>query len=432
MPGIVGIISKETNRSYEKELDLMLGSMMHEPFYTSGTYVNNQVGHYVGWVCQKGSFADCMPVWNEKKDSCLLYSGEDFTDKDVIEDLKFRGHEFDSSNASYLIHIYEEKGDEFLTHLNGRSSGVLLDRLKGKIVLFNDRYGMQRIYYHENRDAFYYSSEAKSLLKVIPKLRNLDYKGLGEYFSCGCVLENRTLFKNIYLLPCGSKWTFRDGSIVKKDHYFKASTLENKRIMDIDAYYETLRDKFEEILPRYFRLQETIGMSLTGGLDTRIIMAYLDLNPGQLPCYTFGGMYRECADVKIARKIADLCNQPYHVIRLGKDLFSDFYKLAERTVYITDGSLDVSGTPELYANRLAREISPVRMTGNYGSEVLRSNIAFKPNPPCEQLFHADFFEHIRDAGRHSRKLAGDIHCLLLCPSKFLGIITVDLPWSNLN
>lgn len=401
---------------------MMLDCMKHETFYTSGTYVNDQIGLYVGWVCQKKSFADCMPVWNEKKDSFLIVSGEDYADIDVIENLKFRGHEFFPSNANYLIHMYEEKGEEFLGHLNGRLNGVLLDHLKKKVVLFNDRYGMQRIYYHENKDVFYFSSEAKSLLKALPELRNLDFKGLGEFFSCGCVLENRTIFKNIFLLPCGSKWIFHDGCIAKKDHYFKASSLENKPILDIDTYYGKLKETFSHILPRYFRSQEPIGMSLTGGLDTRMIMAYLDMNPGQLPCYTFGGIYRDCADVKIARKVANLCKQPYQVIRLGKDFFSDFSKLAERTVYITDGCLDVSGSTELYANRLARDISPIRMTGNYGSEVLRNNIAFKPNPLCEKLFNVDFYEHIQEAGRTFTEISKG--------NRLSFVVAKQVPWHH--
>jgi len=79
----------------------------------------------------------------------------------TIDQLKAKHHLFDASNASYLIHLYEEKGIDFLQELNGRFSGILVDVQAGKVLLFNDRYGMQRIYFYENRDAFYFSSEAK-------------------------------------------------------------------------------------------------------------------------------------------------------------------------------------------------------------------------------------------------------------------------------
>ena len=397
MPGIAGIISKANNRSFERDIEIMQGCMMHESFYSSVKYVNRNIGLYVSWVGIKDSFTDCMPLWNEKKDSCLFFSGEEFSDKHTIEQLKYREHVFDPLNASYIIHFYEEKGEEFIEHLNGRFNGVLFDLSNEKIIIFNDRYGMQRFFFKESNEAFYFSSEVKSLLKIKTELRNLDYHGLGEFISFGCVLENRTLFQNIFLLPCGSKWTFYNGCNMRKEQYFKPSYWENKPILDMDIYYEKLKDTFERILPKYFRSRESIGISLTGGLDTRMIMAFRDLKPGQIPCYTFGGMFRESTDVRIARKVAHTCHQTYQIIRIGKEFLSNFHMFAEKTIYITDGCLDVSGSPELYANRLARDIAPIRMTGNYGSEVLRGNVAFKPNTPCESLFNIDFYKQIQNA-----------------------------------
>ena len=63
-------------------------------------------------------------------------------------------------------------------------------------------------------------------------------------------------------------------------------------------------DVFVENLPRYFNGKERVGVSLTGGLDTRIIMAWHKAEPNSLPCYTFGSMYRDNEDVKLARRVA--------------------------------------------------------------------------------------------------------------------------------
>jgi asparagine synthase (glutamine-hydrolysing) len=185
MPGIAGIISNISRDKYERDLGQMIDCMMHETFYSSGTYVNNQLGFYTGWVCHKGSFSDCMPVFNERKDLVLLFAGEHFADRELIHQLKRKGHTFDASNASYLIHLYEDDEEGFLQHLNGWFCGVLVDLRKPKVVLFNDRYGMQRIYYLEGKDAFFFSSEAKSLLKIRPELRKIDLESLGQFFAYG-------------------------------------------------------------------------------------------------------------------------------------------------------------------------------------------------------------------------------------------------------
>jgi asparagine synthase (glutamine-hydrolysing) len=147
-------------------------------------------------------------------------------------------------------------------------------------------------------------------------------------------------------------------------------------------------------------------MSLTGGLDTRMILAWRKLRPRSLRCYTFGGTLRECRDVRVARRVARACGQDHEVIRIGDaDFLSRFARYAERTVYLTDGCADVSRAPDLYANERARDIAPVRMTGNYGSEVLRGVRAFKPVVPRSGLFHADLHGQLETAADTYRAAA---------------------------
>ena len=397
MPGIVGIIGITYPEKNSIAIREMVRCMMHEPFYTSGTYINEQLGLWLGWVSHSGSFSDCMPVWNETKNICLIFSGEDFREPGELQSLRARDHNFSTDDASYLVHLYEETGTKFFEKLNGLFCGVLVDLRNMSATLFNDRFGLKRIYYHENKDGFFFSSEAKTLLRVLPELRQIDYRGLAETFSCGCVLQNRTLFSGISLLPGASAWRFSHRKKTNKTSYFNRSSWENGESLSYSNYYNKLKETWARILPQYFQGKERIAMSLTGGVDGRMIMAWANLPPNTLPCYTFGGMLQDSVDVEIARKIARICQQPHYVIRVTDDFISQFPILAEKTVYITDGAMNVSGAADLFANQRAREIAPVRLTGNYGQEVLRSSIAFRPKLLNERLFDQEFGHLLRTA-----------------------------------
>jgi asparagine synthase (glutamine-hydrolysing) len=205
MPGIVGIIGRAPAGEKLSEVQRMVKCMVHGPSYTSGTYGFERLGLCVGWASHAGSFSDCMPVWNKTGDVCLIFTGEDFRDSAELDALKAAGHECGAGTADYLVHLYEETGTGFFEKLNGWFSGLLVDLREHKVVLFNDRYGLGRVYYHEDADNFYFASEAKSLLKVLPELRQFDLAGLAETFSCGCALQNRTLFTGISLLPSGAR-----------------------------------------------------------------------------------------------------------------------------------------------------------------------------------------------------------------------------------
>src|SRR5262249_1619686 len=239
MPGIVAIIANGSSAKHRGDLKLMIDSMMHEPFYRNGSYVNDALGVYAGWMCHPDSYADCMPMMNEKKDVVLLFAGEDFSDQSVVQ----------GNRASALLQRYENEGEGFLRRLNGWFSGLLVDLRNSKIILFNDRYGMQRIHYHEAKDAFLFGSEAKSLLKVKPELRELDMQGLGELISCNCVLENRTIFPKISLLPGGSSWTWEKWKTVTKKFYFKASEWESLPPLEQEVFAARLTEAVKKVIP---------------------------------------------------------------------------------------------------------------------------------------------------------------------------------------
>jgi asparagine synthase (glutamine-hydrolysing) len=395
MPGIVGFIRKRRDDAGAvPDIGRMVKSLVHEKFYTSGSFRDDELGLAAGWVSHPGSPPDGGPVWNEAREIGLIFAGEDLQDTAAA-----RPGPAGTGAAGALLRRYEDRGEDFLRGLNGGFSGLLIDRRKQRIVLFNDRFGLGRIYFHENDRHFLFASEAKALLQAAPELRELDPAGLAELFTYGCVLGPRTLFADVGLLPGASRWAFSPGRPAEKGTYFRTSEWEDQPRLDEATYADRFVETFPRVLEKYLGGPRTVGISLTGGIDTRMIMAWAPCLPFKRPCYTFSGVYRDCADVVIARKIAAACQQRHEVIRLHKDFFTDFPALAKRSVLYSDGTMDVSGAAELYMNRRAREIAPVRLTGNYGDQVVRGVIGFKPLGLSRGIFDDGFAPRLDEARR---------------------------------
>jgi asparagine synthase (glutamine-hydrolysing) len=160
-----------------------------------------------------GSAGGTAMIWNAGRDIGLIFTGEHYPDESQMSD---------------SLRIYEKLGPKFLLQLNGSFAGVLADLREQQLVLFNDRYGLGRIYYHERNGAVYFASEAKALLKGLPDLRRLDDVSLGETICLGCVLQNRTLFSGVSLLPAGSAWVFNPGKSPRKEMYFSPKQWESR------------------------------------------------------------------------------------------------------------------------------------------------------------------------------------------------------------
>jgi len=393
MPGIAGIISRQRPDVCRRLVEQMTECMQHEKFHALGTYSVPELGAYGGWVALEGSFAHRQPLMTVNADIVLLLAGECVSDPDVRRELKAKGHRFEDNNAEWVVRLYEERGDSFFETLNGTFSGLLIDKRKRKAFLFNDRYGMERVYYHEGRDGFFFASEAKALLRVLPELRAFDKNGLTQFVNYGCTWEGKTLFRDVSLLPGASLWTFSDDKRVKCN-YFVPSSWESQPELTTEVFVAELEETFTRVLPRYFEFDGDIGISLTGGLDTRMIMARRPSTASRLVSYTFVGPTGETLDAQLAARVATACSVPHHLIRIGADFFSDFSSLVDRTVYVTDGSLGVCGAHEIYLNSRARDLAPLRVTGNFGSEVLRSVTTFKPLGLSDELFDHDYHQSI--------------------------------------
>jgi asparagine synthase (glutamine-hydrolysing) len=421
MPGITGIISPNESLASLAVVDGMVDAMRHESFYRTGSVQHERAGVAAGWAVHAGMFADANPIWNAARDICLILAGEEFSDPSSLAPLRGTGQR-PEGDARYLVQLYEALGPAFLDELNGTFCGLLVDLRQDTAILFNDRYGLGRVYVHEGQDALHFSSEAKSILRAVPATRQVDDRGLAEFVTCGCALQGRTLFAGVSLLPPASRWIFSRGRLVQKETYFRKESFEDLPSLGEAEFYEQLRTMFPQVVRRYFKGSAPIGMSLTGGLDGRMIMACSGHDAGTLPCYTFGGSYRDCTDVSLARRVAQACGQQHQVITVDDQFIRQFASLADKAVYVSDGAMDVTGSVELFANARAREIAPVRMTGNYGSEILRSNVAFKAEPMEAGLFSADF---LRAGGQACATYAQEADV------RRLSLITMkQVPWHH--
>jgi asparagine synthase (glutamine-hydrolysing) len=385
MPGIVGIVAKDNSRNRSADLRTMVQTMMHESYYDSCEVCDDQTGYYFSCVSIRDSFANRLTASQKADDPSILMAGELFTD---VGEKPFAEQQGICRSAIKLLDQHNALGDDIFAQLNGWFAGILYDRRNRKAVLFNDRYGMQRVYCHENEEAFYFASEAKALLKLIPSLRELSSQSIGEYLALDCVLDNQTYFKKIQLLPGASCWTFQNRTI-SRNHYFTPSMWENLSENNPPKTPDDLGREFLRIVPRYFS-GENIGMTLTGGLDTRMIFSSMRFPENALPCFTFAGPYRESLDARIARRVAGAGHQSHQVIRLTSEFLSDYVHHLQEGVYLSDGLANATTADELYLNRIARNIAKIKVTGKFGSQVMRALAGLRPRLPDPNLIHPDF------------------------------------------
>ena len=358
MPDVVGMVSPRPAVDRRDVLVRMVRAIARNSDDRLHTYEHESLGLTAAWT-SRGAEAGRQSVWREDRKGISILTGE-LADGDWSDD-------------------YDKRGIAAVTGLNGWFVGLAVDLRRQRCYLFNDRFGMSRLFIHERDDGIYFATTAAALLAAFPETRAFDEQGVAEYLVADCTLGSSSIFKGITILPAGSLWSWDQGRVDRRT-YFNPVEWEQQSRLTVDTFSEELRALLPAVVQRW-QPPKRAAVSLTAGLDSRMLMSCLNDAPDAYPCYTFGSMYRDTFDVKIARSVAAACRQPHTTFVLGDEFLREFPRYMEEAVGRSSGYLGMSGAAELFLNRQARAVSPSRLTGNYGSELLRGARAFKARVP---------------------------------------------------
>jgi asparagine synthase (glutamine-hydrolysing) len=410
VPGIFGLIlktggSRTVATRQQDTLNVMAASMQYESFYTWHRFDSAALGISAGWIGPADD-AEMRAPWCDEELGVTMFTAGD----PRLEGIP--GRPTAASACRWLggVAALRRHPHAIPTAMRGLFAGFVVDERRRESALFTDRFGFERLFCYEGPDAFFFSSEAKAILAAAPATREFDTDGLAQFLACGSALGTRSLFRGIRVLPGGTIVTFDHTAKAHPDRYFDRSAWERQEPMPAPEWRAATAAALDRAVERDAADTRRAAVSLTGGLDSRIIMASLDPAPGTIPCYTFGSMYRDTYDVRAGRAVAGLCGQRHQALVLDEAFLANLGEHFDKAVMIADGGLGLSGAAELYVNTLARHVAPVRVTGNYGGELLRGIRAFKSTMPGGDFLQPALADRVRTA-MHAFSKASDVHPL---------------------
>lgn len=221
-----------------------------------------------------------QPLKHEKL--LLSFNGEIYNFKELKSELEF---DFKTqSDGEVIIAAYLKWGVDFVSHLRGMFAIALLDG--DTLYLFRDRIGKKPLFYMEQNNTFYFSSEIKGLTPFLKK-HELNDDALMSYLSFLTPTPPHTFFKGINKLACGEFLTCKNGS-VKVDRYFDLLEATPNIITDKDEAIHSLENLLEESMN--IRLDADVPMAslLSGGIDSATLNYYAQKRGVNLHTYTLG------------------------------------------------------------------------------------------------------------------------------------------------
>ena len=293
-----------------------------------------------------------QPLWNEKKDIGVVANGEIYNYLELRKELELKKHTFmTQSDIEVIVHLYEEYGMDFVTHLRGMFAFALIDKKKDLLILGRDRMGEKPLFVADTAMGFSFSSELRTLVQAGISPLDFDLKVLPNYFLYGFVPEPLTIIKGIRKVAAGTLEIFSLSDNVRSVHTYWTMSSTEKNLASGPA--EELRDLLDEVGELIVRSDVPIGIALSGGLDSSIVAATAKKYCQDLHSFTVGykGIHSvdESAD---AVEFAKSLGITPHVVKLDPD---DIASRFDQMCLLRDEPIaDISGPSYLAVAELAQ------------------------------------------------------------------------------
>ena len=282
MCGICGFIKYENRMSLEDHMTLhnMNNKLIHRGPDAQDTLFLDNIAFGFTRLSIIGLENGMQPIYNENQDLVLVCNGEIFNYLELRKHLRSRGHTFHTeSDVEVIVHLYEEKGPDFLNDLNGQFAFALYDRRRRRLFCARDQMGIAPFFFTSVDNTFIFGSEVKALLEHPAVAAEVDPVGLDQVISFPGLVSPRTMFRNIQSLENGHYLLVDERGHITDHEYWDLpyEPPEDGASTKSEAdYLEELEHHFENAVKLRLRADVPSGFYLSGGLDSSMIAAKVD------------------------------------------------------------------------------------------------------------------------------------------------------------
>lgn len=377
MCGVVGILNRNGAPVSPQVLKRMTDSVAHRGPDGEGFWIDGSIG--LGH--RRLAIIDLSPAGHQPMQTSdgrfvISYNGEIYNHRELRTELEAKGYHFRSrSDTEVVLCAIAEWGLAALGRFNGMFAFAIWDRTERRLTFARDRYGIKPLYYCVVGSSILFSSESKAFLEHPDFAARVDTEGLLEYFTFQNFFTDRTLLKDVRLLPPACYLTISDGErqnpkIVRYWDYDLQEPTQSRSDAD---YEEELNHLLQQAVTRQLVSDVDVGAYLSGGVDSGSVVSIASRLLPNMRTFTCGFDLSSASGIELnfdERRVAERMShafktEHYEVVLKGGDM--------ERVMSQLSWHLDEprvgQSYPNYYIARLASKFNKVVLAGTGGDEI---------------------------------------------------------------
>lgn len=324
-----------------------------------------------------------QPLGNETQDVWAAVNGEIYGYREIAAGLRSRGHTLRTgSDSEVVVHLYEERGEDFVSSLRGEFAIALFDARKHVLYLIRDRFGIKPLYYADLPRSLVFASEAKAIFSHrAAGAPRMDETSLGCMLS-GLLLPGLSLFSGVKQVEPGC-FVRVDQRGVQQTRYwdlpFSAPPAcpprDQRTPANEEAVHAEFERRFEEAVALRLQADVEVGVFLSGGIDSTAVAVAAARAGVRGKAFTVGFTDPAFDESEVAAGVARATGLEHHAVTIPRAGLAEHF--AKSLWFSEIPVLNSHGTAKLLLSKLAGQHVKVVLTGEGADELFAGYELFK-------------------------------------------------------
>jgi asparagine synthase (glutamine-hydrolysing) len=369
MCGIAGQFNFQRREPVERETIVQMArSIAHRGPDDEGYFVAGPVG--LGF--RRLSIIDLagghQPMSDAEGTVWVIFNGEIYNYRELRAELRSKGHQFrTNSDTEVIVHGYKQWGTQVFDRLNGMFGLAIWDARNERLVVARDAMGIKLIYYKIDNGELTFGSEIRAVLAAEDSKPEVDPVALKLFLRFRYTPSPLTIFQGIRKLAPGTMLIVEDGQYREERWYNYTPIPFSSPKEDEEATHELL-ELYRGAVRRHLLSDVPVGILLSGGLDSGLLLALMNEEGGPWPAYTIGyGEAFEDDELADAKETAALLGARHVPVKLDR---AEFERSLPKIVECLEEPIAASSiVPMYFVSQRARQDVKVALIGQGPDEL---------------------------------------------------------------
>src|SRR5258708_2502734 len=289
MCGICGQYNFQSGtRVGREDIEKMTRMMVHRGPDDEGYYLDDSLAFGFRRLSIIDLEGGHQPMSDQEESVWIVFNGEIYNFPELRNELESLGHQFRTKCDTEVIVLgYKQWGDDVLNHLNRMFGLAIWDTRRKRLLVARDPFGIKPIYYRIDKGTVFFGSEIRPVIATSTEKPEVDPVSLNLFLRYRFTPSPKTVFKGVQKLAPGSRLSFEKGQFCS-EMWDQFKPVPFSPIVSENEAREELLILCKRSVKRHLLSDVPVGLLLSGGIDSALLLALMNLYGDSWRTYTVG------------------------------------------------------------------------------------------------------------------------------------------------